>query len=59
MGEGEWSLLVRWLVSTFTGDPLTRQLEEAIKIDHQEGISLNDKSEFIRPDGERISVTRM
>ena len=47
------------VVSRFPGDPLTRQLEEAIRIDHQEGISLNDQSEFVRPAGVRISVARM
>ena len=47
------------VVSKFPGDPLSRQLEEAVRIDHQQGTSLNDKSEFVRPAGMRISVARM
>ena len=47
------------VVSRFPGDPLSRQLEEAVRIDHQQGTSLNDKSEFVRPAGVRISVARM
>ena len=47
------------VVSRFPGDPLTRQVEEAVRIDHQEGISMNDKHEFVRPAGVRIRAERM
>ena len=47
------------VVSRFPGDPLTRQVEEAVRIDHQEGISMNDKREFVRPAGVRIRAERM
>ena len=38
-----------WFKGSFNVDfdPLIRQLEEAVRIDHQEGIGLNDKSEFV------------
>ena len=47
------------VVSRFPGDPLSRQLEEAIRIDQQKGISLNDKAEFVRPAGVRLTAARM
>ena len=47
------------VVSRFPGDPLSRQIQEAVRIDHQEGTSMNDKSEFVRPAGVRIRAERM
>ena len=47
------------VVARFPGDPLSRQIQEAVRIDHQEGTSMNDKSEFVRPAGVRIRAERM
>ena len=47
------------VVSRFPGDPLSRQIEEAVRIDHQRGISLNDKAEFVRPASVRMTASRM
>ena len=46
------------VVRKFRGDPLGRQLDEAIRIDMHEGVSLNDKGEWVRPAGVRIRVER-
>ena len=47
------------VVARFPGDPLSRQIQEAVRIDHQQGTSLNDQSEFARPAGVRITAQRM
>ena len=47
------------VVSRYPGNPLSRQIEEAVRIDHQDGISMNDKSEFVRPAGVRLTAQRM
>ena len=47
------------VVARYPGDPLSRQIQEAVRIDHQDGVSLNDQSEFVRPAGIRISAQRM
>ena len=47
------------VVFRFPGDPLSRHIQEAVRIDHQEGTSMNDKSEFVRPAGVRIQAERM
>ena len=46
-------------VSRFPGDPLSRPIEDVIRIDHQRGISLNDKAEFVRPAGMKMTASRM
>ena len=46
------------VVKRFRGDPLGRQLDEAIRIDTHVGISLNDKGEWVRPAGVRIHVEK-
>ena len=46
------------VVPRFPGDSLTRQVEEAVRIDCQEGMSMNDKREFVRPAGVRIRTER-
>ena len=46
------------VVKRFRGDPLGRQLDEAIRIDTHAGISLNDKGEWVRPAGVRIHVEK-
>ena len=51
------------VTGVFRGDPLARQLDEAIRIEEVakcEGAkSLNDKREWVRPAGVEISVARM
>ena len=42
------------VVKTFPGDPLSRQLKEAMLIDDHSGPSMNDKREFVRPASIRI-----
>ena len=37
------------VVARFPGDALTRQVKEAVLIENHEGISLNDKNEWVRP----------
>ena len=37
------------VVARFPGDALTRQLKEAVLFENHEGISLNDKNEWVRP----------
>ena len=46
------------VVKTFPGDPLSRQLQEAILIDSHSGPSMNDKREFVRPASVKIRVER-
>ena len=46
------------VVKTFPGDPLSRQLQEAILIDSHDGPSMNDKREFVRPASVKIRVER-
>ena len=46
------------VVRMFPGDPLGRQLDEAMRIDSNIGISLNDKGEWLPPAGVRIRVER-
>ena len=40
-------------------DPLTRQLEEAMRIRGETGVSLNDKDEWVRPAGVRVTAHEM
>ena len=47
------------VTKVFREDPLSRQLDEAIRIQREEGVLLNDKNEWTRPAGYAISVTRM
>ena len=50
------------MVSSHTGDPLGRQLTEAMNIQMAamcDGYSLNDKGEWVRPAGLEIEVRRM
>ena len=50
------------VVSSHTGDPLGRQLTEAMNIQMAamcDGYSLNDKGEWVRPAGLEIEVRRM
>ena len=50
------------IVSVHTGDPLGRQLSEAINIQEgakEDGYSLNDKGEWVRPAGLEIDIRRM
>ena len=45
-----------------TGDPLGRQLSEAMNIQagaKENGYSLNDKGEWVRPAGLEIEIRRM
>ena len=46
------------VVRMFPGDPLGRQLHEAMRIDSHVGTSLNDKGEWLPPAGVRIRVER-
>ena len=46
------------VVKTFPGDPLSRQLKEAILIDSHAGPSMNDKGEWVRPASIRIRAER-
>ena len=46
-------------VSRFRDDLLSQQMEEAVKIDHQQGTSLNNKSEFVQFAGVSLSVAGM
>ena len=50
------------IVSVHAGDPLGRQLSEAINIQEgakEDGYSLNDKGEWVRPAGLEIDIRRM
>ena len=47
------------VVALYPGDPLSRQIQEAVRIDCQQGTSLNDQSEFTRPAGIRMTAQRM
>ena len=47
------------VVARYPGDPLSRQIQEAVRIDCQQGTSLNDQSEFTRPAGIRMTAHRM
>ena len=47
------------VVACYPGDPLSRQIQEAVRIDCQQGTSLNDQSEFTRPAGIRMTAQRM
>ena len=40
-------------------DPLTRQLEEAMRIAGETGILMNDKDEWVRPAGVRVVAQEM
>ena len=46
------------LVKTFPGDPLSRQLKEALLIDAHQGPSMNDKREWVRPASVKIRAER-
>ena len=46
------------VVKKFPGDPLGRQIDEAVRIDSHTGVSLNDKGEWMRPAAVRIRVER-
>ena len=39
--------------------PLSRQLDEALRIQRETGVSMNDKSEWTRPAGYRVGGSRM
>ena len=47
------------VVRRYPGDPLSRQLDEAFRIFNHEGISLNDKDEWIRPAHIRVRGERI
>ena len=40
-------------------DPLSRQLDEALRIQREDGLTLNDKYEWIRPAGHRMVAEKM
>ena len=42
------------MLKSCPGDPLTRQLSEAKRIDEYVGVSLNDKNEWQRPASIRV-----
>ena len=46
------------VVRRYPGDALTRQLDEAAKIYCHEGVSLNDKDEWVRPAYVRVRGER-
>ena len=39
------------MTGTFKEDPLSRQLDEAIRLQKEEGIVMNDKNKWTRPAG--------
>ena len=47
------------VVRSFENDVLGRQLDEALRIEKEEGTLLNNKSEWVRPAGVRFHVERM
>ena len=47
------------VTGTFKEDPLSRQLDEAIRLQKEEGTLLNDKNEWTRPAGFTIMARRM
>ena len=49
------------VVSTFCGDPLSRQIEEAMRIDEEArsgAVVMNDKREWVRPASIQITAER-
>ena len=46
------------MVRRYPGDALTRQLDEAAEIYCHEGVSLNDKDEWVRPAYVRVRGER-
>ena len=44
---------------TFHHDTLLRQIEEATRIEEEEGSLLNDKMEFVKPFSIQLKATRM
>ena len=47
------------MTGTFKEDPLSRQLDEAIRLQKEEGIVMNDKNEWTRPAGFTVMARRM
>ena len=47
------------VTGTFGRDILARQLDEALRIEEEWGVSLNDKNEWIRPAGYTVNIERM
>ena len=47
------------VVKKYPGDPLSRQLKEAAKIEDHKGISMNDKREWVRPASIRVRGERI
>ena len=47
------------VTGTFKEDPLSRQLDEAIRLQKEEGIVMNDKNEWTRPAGFTVMARRM
>ena len=43
----------------FHRDSLLRQIEEAERLENEQGSLLNDKMEFVRPYGIQVKATRM
>ena len=43
----------------FHRDSLLRQIEEAWRLENEEGTLLNDKLEFVKPFGIQLKATRM
>ena len=46
------------VVKKYPGDPLSRQLKEAVMIENHKGISMNDKQEWVRPASIRVRGER-
>ena len=44
---------------TFHRDSLLRQIDEAVRLEEEEGTILNDKMEFVKPFGIQVKATRM
>ena len=47
------------VVGSFEKDVLARQLDEALRIEKETGLLMNNKSEWVRPAGVRFHVERM
>ena len=57
--DGEMMSFGCEVTRSFKEDPLSRQLDEALRIQREEGVLMNDKNEWTRPAGFNVFASRM